>query len=287
MLLGLAALGIDAHLYAGKETLKRPWSRRFLPTSASLPPLMVQVGDDEILLDDSRRFAPLIVHDAAMAIVARSWALRLGVIAMLAVVVSACGSKAEEGEPFDSGPSAGATLAVVGIQYDATLPLRSSPGNDKPVKASLGPLAADLVATGRARLLTSSIWFEVTAGGVTGWADSASLAYLGATYDATARIVEKLGSPPTADSMLELGRIVASADVSNEPGLSERVTVTVAPTLVGDLGEVTYDVWGFHDDSVGGERLHVFGTSGNTFTLKKVEATYLCRRGGSADSLCL
>lgn len=56
----------------GKESLKRPWSRRFLPTSATLPPLMIQVGDDEILLDDSTRFAPLIVHDAAMVIADRS-----------------------------------------------------------------------------------------------------------------------------------------------------------------------------------------------------------------------
>jgi hypothetical protein len=118
---------------------------------------------------------------------------------------------------------------------------------------------------------------------VTGWADSASLAYLGATYDATARIVAKLGGPPTAGSMLELGRIVAMAEAPTQEPIVSRVTVTVAPTL-GDLGEVTYDVVGFPDDSVGGERLHVFGTPGDTFTLKTVEATTLCRRGVSADS---
>jgi hypothetical protein len=215
---------------------------------------------------------------------------------MSAAVLSGCGGRAGEREPSGTasssettsaselGPDAGATLAVVGIQYDATLPLRSSPGADQPITASLGPLADDLVATGQARELAPAIWFEVTAGGVTGWVDSDFLAYLGKTYDATAQIVEKLGGNPTAASMLELGRTVASA-VSTEPPPTYRVTVAVAPT-VGDLGEVTYDVLGFHDDSVGGERLHVFGTPGDTFTLKKVEATPLCRRGVDRG-LCL
>lgn len=221
-----------------------------------------------------------------MAIAGRSWVLRLGATALLAAVVGGCGSRADESETSDVGPAAGATLAVVGIQYDATLPLRSSPGTDQPVTASLRPIAEDVVATGRARRLNSSIWLEVTAGGVTGWAESKSLAYLGGTRDVTARIVEKLGSPPTAASMLELGRIVAMTDVDTEPPPSYRVTVTVTPTL-GDLGEVTYDVLGFHDDSVGGERLHVFGTPGETFMLKKVEATYLCRRGVSDRGLCV
>ncbi len=219
-----------------------------------------------------------------MAIAARSRRPSLRAIATLALaVVSGCGNGGEEGEPADFGPAAGATLVVVGIQDDATLPLRSSPGADQPVAASLGPLDHDLVATGRARQVNSSRWFEVKAAGVTGWADSAFLGYLGATNDATARIVGKLGGPPAAASMLELGRIVAMADASTERPVS-RVTVTVAPTTQGGLGEVTYDVVGFPDDSVLGERLHVIGTSGDTFTLKTVEATTLCRRGVSDDS---
>jgi hypothetical protein len=176
-------------------------------------------------------FAPLAVHDSGMANTACSRVLRLGAFALVAAVAGGCGSRADESEPKGFGPAAGATLAVVGIQYDATLPLRSSPGTDQPVKVSLGALADDLVATGRARVLASSIWYEVTAGGVTGWAESRSLAYLGGSYDATAKIVAKLGGPPTAASMLELGRIVATAEVSTEPPRTYRVTVTVAPTL--------------------------------------------------------
>ena len=88
--------------------------------------------------------------------------------------------------------------------------------------------------------------------------------------------------------MLELGRIVATAESSTENPKS-RLTVTVAPKTVGDLGEVTYDVVGFPDDSIAGERLHILGTPGDRFTLKKVEATSLCRRGVSGESprLCV
>ncbi len=203
------------------------------------------------------------------------------------VAVAGCGNRGDN-DSADIGPPAGATLAVVGVQYDATLPLRSSPGDDQPVVASLGPLEADLVTTGHARQVGTSHWFEVRVAGATGWADATSLAYLGGTDDVTERTVAKLGGPPTADSILELGRIVATAGLSDQsptPG----VIVTVAPTTTGDTGEVTYDVVGFPDDSVLGERMHVFGTAGDRFTLKKVEATTLCRRGVSGDTprLCV
>ena len=65
--------------------------------------------------------------------------------------------------------------------------------------------------------------------------------------------------------------------------------MVVAPA-VGDLGEVTYDVIGLGDDSIGGWRLHVFGTpsaSGEGFLLKTLEATTLCTRGVTTDGLCI
>jgi hypothetical protein len=60
----------------------------------------------------------------------------------------------------------------------------------------------------------------------------------------------------------------------------------VAPSE-GDLGEVTFDVVGYPDDAVYGQRLHVFGRSGEGggFDLKSVESTLLCRRG-VADGVC-
>lgn len=202
---------------------------------------------------------------------------------MLAVaVLGGCGGPSQSGEPIDIGPAAGATLAVVGVPYDATLPLRSAPGGDKSVVASLRPLADDVVATGQARRTETSIWFEVKAGGVTGWAESASLAYLGATDDVTGRVVDRVGRNASAATMLELGRIVATAEAPTE-NPAPRITVTVAPTVTGGVGEVTYDVLGFPDDSVAGQRLRVAGKQGTafTFTLEKVDATTLCRRGVS------
>ncbi len=83
--------------------------------------------------------------------------------------------------------------------------------------------------------------------------------------------------------MLDLGALVA-ATVAGESG-AEWV-VSVAPS-VGDLGEVTYDVVDFEDDSVRGARLHVFGEPAEGgFVLRSVELTVLCSRGVS-DGLCI
>ena len=65
--------------------------------------------------------------------------------------------------------------------------------------------------------------------------------------------------------------------------------VVVVPLAVGDLGEITIDVIGLADDSLGGLRLHVFGQpaeTGEAFSLAAVESTTLCMRGVS-DELCV
>ncbi len=189
-------------------------------------------------------------------------------------------------------------LGVVGVAFDDVLEVLALPGEGQDVVTTLGPLADDAVATGRARLFGSAVWFEVTASGATGWADAAFLAYLGSTTDTTAAVVAELGGAPTAASMLELGGIVAATAASVDDPVS-RVTVTVAPSEDGDLGEVTYDVVGLADDSVVGVRLHVFGTptdadlptsaflQARAFTLKTVETTALCGRGVTPDGLCV
>ena len=59
---------------------------------------------------------------------------------------------------------------------------------------------------------------------------------------------------------------------------------------VGDLGEITLDVIGMGDDSILGERLHVFGDpdpGGESFTMRTVERTLLCARGVGDDGLCV
>jgi len=190
------------------------------------------------------------------------------------------------GEPIDLFPEAGDILAVVGVSFDSELNVRAAPGTDQEVLTRLHPLTDDVVSTGEERQLPDSIWYEVTVDEVTGWASSAYLAWIGDTSDITAAIIELLGETPRAETMLDLGLIVAESQASDEP--ASRIRVTRSPT-VRDLGEVTYDVVGLGDDALFGVRLTVFGTpddTGDSFTLKTVESTALCARGLSPDGLC-
>lgn len=196
-------------------------------------------------------------------------------------------TRALPGEPIDIGPTAGQVLGVVGVPSGDVLNVRAAPGADQRIVATLDPLADDVVATGAARRLAESIWQEVTEEDVTGWVNRAFLAWLGGTDDVTAQIIDVLSERPSAKTMLELGRIVAETRASDQP--PSRMTVTVAPTA-GDLGEITYDVVGLGDDSVFGERLHVFGRpldDGRGFSLANVERTLLCARGVTDDGLCV
>ncbi len=177
-------------------------------------------------------------------------------------------------------------LAVVGVDHDSELNVRAAPGTDQDIIGALAPLADDVVATGREQSLNGSIWYEVTVGDITGWVSSAYLAWLGSVDDITTQVTARLGDTPAAETMEELGRIVAEAQASEDP--PSEISMTVAPA-VGDLGEVTYDVVGLGDDSVFGLRLHVFGqpgAGGEGFTLRSVEATLLCARGAPTEGLC-
>lgn len=190
------------------------------------------------------------------------------------------------GEPVEFFYSGGDVLAVVGVAADDVLNVRSAPGVDADIVATLAPLAADVVATGSVRQLPRSFWAEVEADDTTGWANVAFLAYLGPTDDVTAEVVDDLGDAVTAETMLDLGRAVARARASTDP--ASTITVVDGPT-VGDLGEVTLDVIGLGDDALSGVRLGVFGQpleSGEGFELKSVEQTSLCARGGSETDPC-
>ena len=190
------------------------------------------------------------------------------------------------GEAFDIGPAAGDVVAVVGVAHDDVLNVRELPGATYAIVATLDPLADDVVATGRHRLLTSSIWNEVTANGVTGWVNSSYLGYLGGVEDLTSFLQPRL-SLDSAETMLDLGTAVAESFDPGEGGF--RYEMVVPPT-VGDLGEVTFDVVGLLDDSQLGWRLHIFGQpreSGEGFSLKSVEATAFCGRGVTDDGFCV
>lgn len=184
------------------------------------------------------------------------------------------------GEAVDIGPLAGDVLGVVGVRHDDVLNVRSGPGVGYAILTGLDPLEGDVVAKGNTWYIPGAFWIEVEAGGVEGWVNLRYVAYLGDTDDITSRVIADLGETPEAETMLDLGLIVAEAVAFEGEGAIDPV-VSVAPS-VGDLGEVTYDVFSSADDSIGGYRVHVFGTpseSGEGFILESVEATVFCSRG--------
>jgi hypothetical protein len=185
------------------------------------------------------------------------------------------------GELIDFGPAAGDTLAVVGVAHDDVLNLRAAPGADQKILEGIPPTYDALTAVGQTRQLPGSLWIEVDYEGAEGWVNLTYIGYLGDTTDITHAVTEQLGGTSGAETMLELGLIVAEGIAGDS---SADIVMSVAPT-VGDLGEVTFDVTGFEDDSVRGSRLHVFGQPiDEAFLLASVEETVICARGVDAGA---
>ena len=147
------------------------------------------------------------------------------------------------GEPVELGPSAGDTLAVVGVAYDDVLNLRAAPGADQEILKRIPPLFDDLTALGETRNLPRSFWIAVDYEGTEGWVNLRYIGYLGKTTDVTPEYVDGL----TAADMVELGMMVAEASGYDQAD----VVVSSAPTQ-GDPGEITVDLLGLEDDSVRG-----------------------------------
>ncbi len=184
----------------------------------------------------------------------------------------------------DEFPSrAGDELGVIGVAHDDVLNLRSGPGTNNGIVATVAPTDS-VFATGKARALSRSTWYEVsTRGGTKGWASARHLSIPGATEDVTASYLAQ-HDRPSAETMTALGEEVARDFLPSEQG--SFIAMSVGPT-VGDLGEVTYDVVGLADDSVRGVRLHIFAEphdSGDGFELRTIEATFYCDRGFDGTS---
>lgn len=190
------------------------------------------------------------------------------------------------GERIDIFPYEGTTVAVVGVEAGDVLNVRAAPGTQYEVVAELDPLADDLTANGHNRTLDDdSIWAEITADGTTGWANTKFLAHLGDVGDVTTELYPDVADRPTAETMVQLAQIVGDNRAGSE--LPEPEMVIVDGPSVGDLGEVTIDLVGYPDDAVLGERLHIFAEpdpGGESFTVRTVESTTLCRRGVSAGA---
>ena len=163
------------------------------------------------------------------------------------------------GDAIGFGPAAGDRLIVVAVDFDDVLNVRDQPMGAiiamldiirgeledrlwvlRPDSSVAAYLVDDaVVATGRARSLPRSTWYEVTVGGYTGWASAAYLAYPATVEDVTEEVIRAAGGVPEAASMDELVRIVVEAlgpRISGEP-----VTVS-GPGWFEGLAEVEIDL---------------------------------------------
>lgn len=198
------------------------------------------------------------------------------------------GGGALPGERVEIYPYKGSRLAVVGVAANDKLHVRAGPGVEFDVAFDLPPLATHATATGHNRSVgEGALWSEITADGRTGWARTSFLLQPGKVTDVTAALFPTPAARPKAESMDDLGRVVARLRASAEP--PSRIVVVDGPTL-GDLGEITVDVIGLGDDAQGGERLKIFGEpgpAGARFTVRTVEAAALCSRAVTEDGLCV
>ncbi len=189
------------------------------------------------------------------------------------------------GTPTDFGPRAGDILMVVGVRHDDVLNLRAAPGASQTILGTIPPTEKALEAAGETRQLPGAFWTKVQHEAKTGWVHMGFVGYPGSVEDQTAAIVAELGGYPTATTVTELGLLVAALYESDE--VTSRV-VQVTPVTSGDLAEVSFDVIGFADDSLGGARLHVFAERIPTgYGLKTVEVQAICIRGVDADGVCV
>lgn len=190
------------------------------------------------------------------------------------------------GEQVEIYPHPDAELAVVGVSADDLLNVRAGPGTQFPVVFTLEPLAEGAVATGHNRLVAGTeMWVELRWNASTGWARSTFLLQPGQVTDVTSRLYPDPASRPSAEDLADLAETVGRSAGAQEP--PPRITIVDGPH-VGDLGEVTVDVVGLADDSVGGVRLKIFAhRAADGFVLRAVEETLLCSRGVTDGGLCL
>jgi hypothetical protein len=192
------------------------------------------------------------------------------------------------GEPVQAIFEAGTPLGVVGVGADDVLNVRALPGAGQPIVDHLEPLSTGLFFAGRARGVGGGVWYEIDFGHQSGWVNGRFVAPLAGTFDVTSEVVAATGGIPTGTSVTSIGAdVVAVRIASADP--APGVIVSAGP-IVGDLHEIIYDVTGFGDDSVYGERLHVVAAPADDgsglLALKTVEATYLCQRGSGGQDLC-
>ena len=178
----------------------------------------------------------------------------------------------------------GNALLVVGVAHDDVLNLRSGPGVDYEIVATIEPLSRDVISLGTTRDIGTAFWTLIDHRGSEGWVNLRFLAYEADPRDATSTVIDEIYALPSADSMEELGRLVANVFASVEP--PSDIVMTESPSAETP-NEVIFDVIGLGDDSVYGVRLAISArVVDDVYELVSVEATDLCLRG-SENGICL
>ena len=190
----------------------------------------------------------------------------------------------DPGTPVD-GPVPGSAWGVVGVRHDDTLNVRSAPGIAASIVGTLEPTAVDVIATGDAVMIRTTIWWEVETSTADGWVASSYLAAHGSTDDVTAAVVAANDGVWLSAVTMEL----LAVEVAQLRG-ADRIVVVVAASDDGTHGEITIDAFMDFDDSIRGERLLIAGQTDDStpgFGLHIVESTWLCWRGADPDGLCV
>ena len=229
-------------------------------------------------------------------------------LSSLAAVEPAATAEGLSGDAMGFGPAAGDRLVVAAVGSDDVLNVRDEPMGSivamleiirgetderlwvlRPDSSVAAYLEDDaVVATGRARSLGRSTWYEVTVGGYTGWASAAYLAYPATIEDLTDEVARTVGGVPEASSMHELARIVLEAlgpRVSGEP-----VTVS-GPGWFEGLAEMEIDL-AVRGSRHFGQRLYIAADANidwdDTYEiidarLRSATLQTLCARGWNGD----
>jgi len=165
------------------------------------------------------------------------------------------------------------------------LNVRAGPGATEEIVSTLDADGGTVVVTGEARLVDSSLWWEVDIDDDRAWVNARYLGALADTWDSTSWLVERAGDVPVAGSMEEL-----VAEVLALRGGGDATVIHAGVSADGMFGETALDVFTGGDDSVRGERLRIFGQridAGGPFGLYAVEATPICWRGVDQTGLCV
>jgi len=183
-------------------------------------------------------------------------------------------------EPAATSIAATPELELVGVGYSAHLNLRDAPGTRGEVLLAITPGTSSLAPTGNEERVGSSRWLELEVGGITGWASSSFLGYLGRTEDRTAEVLLAAGGSLSAPTLTELAEV--TGDLVGSTG-NTRARITQAP-VDGIVGTVGVDVLALDELPVMGARLQISaaGFAGG-WQLRAVTSTVICRYGVNGD----